>query len=201
MWVWPTKCFCLCCFICCEICGGSLYAARGTRCAWSQPRKGTWDPTTILHLNSTMQYGFDFGLCPTLSLSPCNGKSLCNPDSEQDVKMFLSFSPDARSAFPLSAYKHFISETFPDVNCKCITHIPSAHIIFRCSCVCPVSCWTRWTASTHCTESRWSWPPTDRTLWTQPCCGPEDWIVKSVRSSPLLLVLCLLALCEHTHQI
>lgn len=190
MWIWLTKCFCLCCFICCEICGGSLYAARGYF-------------RSDYHIASQQYNAVGVWLwpVPNIKFESLQWKKVCATLIQNKMSRCFCHSAQTHAQHFLSAYKHFISETFPDVNCKCITHIPSAHIIFRCSCVCPVSCWTRWTASTHCTESRWSWPPTDRTLWTQPCCGPEDWIVKSVRSSPLLLVLCLLALCEHTQQI
>lgn len=80
--------------------------------------------------------------------SPCSEVPMSNKNKKQNskpqrssvnhtaavVKMLLSFKQDARLAFSLSAYKHFISKTFPDGKCKYndLTHIPSVHIIFRC---------------------------------------------------------------------
>lgn len=148
--------------------------------------------------------------------SPCSEVPMSNKNKKQNskpqrssvnhtaavVKMLLSFKQDARLAFSLSAYKHFISNHFQMVNVN-IMILPTSHLytLYFGVYLCRVSCWTRWTASTHYTESRWSWPPTDRTLWTQPCCGLEDWIVKSVRFPLFPLILCVSALCERTQQI
>lgn len=97
----------------------------------------------------------------------------------------------------MSMITHTLTPLFAKENTEIQGQTNRGHMTETSSCVsfCNPSCWTRWMALTHCTESRWSWPPTDLTLWTPLCCGPAGWTVKFV-SSPL----CFFFFCDQTKQ-